>query len=91
MFFCLSLFLSQPEVDERLQRLEGDKESLQMQVSILMDQIEAQTEKIADMERSLSERTYQLQRAEEALQKARKIYRSTVAIFSLIYCWIRGK
>lgn len=56
-------------MDERLQRLEGDKDSLQMQVSILMDQIEAQTDKIADLERSLTDRACQLQRSEEALQK----------------------
>ena len=62
-------FYLQPEMDERLQRLEGDKDSLQMQVSILMDQIEAQTDKIADLERTLSDRAYQLQRSEENLQK----------------------
>ncbi|XP_046640016.1 liprin-beta-2-like isoform X2 [Daphnia pulicaria] len=58
-----------PEMDERLQRLEGDKDSLQMQVSILMDQIEAQTDKIADLERTLSDRAFQLQKAEDNLQK----------------------
>ena len=56
-------------MDDRLQRLEGDKDSLQMQVSILMDQIEAQTDKIADLERTLSDRAFQLQRSEENLQK----------------------
>lgn len=65
----LFFFLKQPEVDERMQRLENDKDSLQMQVSILMDQIDAQTEKISDLERGLSERSYQLQRSEETLQK----------------------
>lgn len=52
-----------------MQRLEGDKDSLQMQVSILMDQIDAQQDKIADLERGLADRAYQLQRAEENLQK----------------------
>lgn len=61
--------IGMPEVDERMQRLESDKDSLQMQVSILMDQIDAQTEKISDLERGLSERSYQLQRSEETLQK----------------------
>ena len=72
-FFCFNFingtFLEQPEVEERLQRLEGDKDSLQMQVSILMDQIEVQTEKIAEMEKNLSDRTSQLQRTEDVLQK----------------------
>jgi chromosome segregation ATPase len=67
--FINGTFLEQPEVEERLQRLEGDKDSLQMQVSILMDQIEVQTEKIADLEKNLSDRTSQLQRAEDVLQK----------------------
>ncbi|XP_045029455.1 liprin-beta-2 isoform X1 [Daphnia magna] len=58
-----------PETDERVQRLEGDKDSLQMQVSILMDQIEAQTEKIADLERTLSDRAFQLQKSEDNFQK----------------------
>jgi uncharacterized protein (DUF3084 family) len=60
-------------MDERLQRLEGDKDSLQMQVSILMDQIEAQTDKIADLERTLSDRAFQLQKAEDILQKVNTI------------------
>ena len=42
----VDVVLEQSEVEERLQRLEGHKESLQMQISILMDQIEVQTEKI---------------------------------------------
>jgi len=58
----------QPEVEERLQRLEGDKDSLQMQISILMDQIEVQTEKIGDLERNLLDKNSQLKRSEEILQ-----------------------
>ena len=67
-----------------MQRLESDKDSLQMQVSILMDQIDAQTEKISDLERGLSERSYQLQRSEETLQKVFIIFfcsQSTISIF----------
>ena len=69
-----------------MQRLESDKDSLQMQVSILMDQIDAQTEKISDLERGLSERSYQLQRSEETLQKVFIIFvcsKSTISIFFL--------
>lgn len=67
--FSRFLFCLKPETDERVQRLEGDKDSLQMQVSILMDQIEAQTEKIADLERTLSDRAFQLQKSEDNFQK----------------------
>lgn len=72
-FLCWFCVYLQPEMDERLQRLEGDKDSLQMQVSILMDQIEAQTDKIADLERTLSDRAFQLQKAEDNLQKVNTI------------------
>jgi len=60
--------IEMPEVEERLQRLEGDKDSLQMQISILMDQIEVQTEKIGDLERNLLDKNSQLKRSEEILQ-----------------------
>jgi len=40
-----------------------------MQVSILMDQIEVQTEKIGDLEKNLTEKTICLQRVDEKLQK----------------------
>lgn len=71
-------------MDERVQRLEGDKDSLQMQVSILMDQIEAQTDKIADLERTLSERAFQLQRAEETLQKV-CVFFCTLFLFKRLF------
>jgi hypothetical protein len=38
-----------------------------------MDQIEAQTDKIAELERTLSDRAFQLQKAEDNLQKVNKI------------------
>lgn len=60
--------IEMPEVEERLQRLEGDKDSLQMQISILMDQIEMQTEKINDLEKTLMDKNAQLKRSEEIIQ-----------------------
>ncbi|XP_076878267.1 LOW QUALITY PROTEIN: liprin-beta-2b [Brachyhypopomus gauderio] len=45
---------------ERLERLEGDKESLVLQVSVLTDQVEAQGEKIRDLEASLEEHHHKL-------------------------------
>lgn len=50
-------------------RLEGDKDSLQLQVTVLSEQVEAQAEKIIDLENSLEEKREQLQKAEEQLQK----------------------
>ncbi|XP_061577176.1 liprin-beta-2b [Cololabis saira] len=54
---------------ERLLRLEGDKESLVLQVSVLTDQVEAQGEKIRDLESSLQEHRQKLASTEEMLQQ----------------------
>uniref|UniRef100_A0A667ZSE9 PPFIA binding protein 2 n=1 Tax=Myripristis murdjan TaxID=586833 RepID=A0A667ZSE9_9TELE len=54
---------------ERLVRLEGDKESLVLQVSVLTDQVEAQGEKIRDLESSLEEHHQKLVSTEEMLQQ----------------------
>ncbi|XP_036077358.1 liprin-beta-2 isoform X5 [Rousettus aegyptiacus] len=54
---------------ERLTRLEGDKESLILQVSVLTDQVEAQGEKIRDLEVCLEGHQVKLNAAEEMLQQ----------------------
>ncbi|XP_047437367.1 liprin-beta-2 isoform X7 [Mugil cephalus] len=54
---------------ERLSRLEGDKESLILQVSVLTDQVEAQGVKISDLENSLVEHQHKLNSTEEMLQQ----------------------
>ncbi|XP_032037478.1 liprin-beta-1 isoform X1 [Aythya fuligula] len=54
---------------ERLARLENDKESLVLQVSVLTDQVEAQGEKIRDLEFSLEEHRQKLNATEEMLQQ----------------------
>ncbi|XP_041852374.1 liprin-beta-2b isoform X3 [Melanotaenia boesemani] len=54
---------------ERLLRLEGDKESLVLQVRVLTDQVEAQGEKIRDLESSLEEHRQKLASTEEMLQQ----------------------
>lgn len=54
---------------ERLARLENDKESLVLQVSVLTDQVEAQGEKIRDLEFCLEEHREKLSATEEMLQQ----------------------
>ncbi|KAE8613091.1 hypothetical protein XENTR_v10007562 [Xenopus tropicalis] len=54
---------------ERLARLENDKESLVLQVSVLTDQVEAQGEKIRDLEFCLEEHREKLNDTEEMLQQ----------------------
>ncbi|RZF38546.1 hypothetical protein LSTR_LSTR006141 [Laodelphax striatellus] len=57
------------EADEQLRRLEGDKQSLSLQVTVLNDQIEAQSEKISDLEKTLEEQKKQITNAENLLQR----------------------
>ncbi|XP_005471013.1 liprin-beta-1b isoform X8 [Oreochromis niloticus] len=54
---------------ERLSRLESDKESLVLQVSVLTDQVEAQGEKIRDLDLCLDEHREKLNATEEMLQQ----------------------
>eukprot|EP00062_Callorhinchus_milii_P003910 gi/632941676/ref/XP_007885991.1/ PREDICTED: liprin-beta-2 isoform X2 [Callorhinchus milii] len=54
---------------DRLTRLESDKESLVLQVSVLTDQVEAQGEKIRDLEACLEEHQLKLNSTEEMLQQ----------------------
>ncbi|XP_059366907.1 liprin-beta-1-like [Carassius carassius] len=54
---------------ERLSRLESDKECLVLQVSVLTDQVEVQGEKIRDLDSSLEEHQMKLNATEELLQQ----------------------
>ncbi|XDV24710.1 hypothetical protein PO909_028806 [Leuciscus waleckii] len=54
---------------ERLARLESDKECLVLQVSVLTDQVEVQGEKIRDLDSSLEEHRMKLSATEELLQQ----------------------
>lgn len=54
---------------ERLSRLESDRESLVLQVSVLTDQVEAQGEKIRDLDICLDEHREKLNATEEMLQQ----------------------
>uniref|UniRef100_A0AAQ6A5V3 SAM domain-containing protein n=1 Tax=Amphiprion ocellaris TaxID=80972 RepID=A0AAQ6A5V3_AMPOC len=73
VFFLLQVSVCSPTnnetYQERLLRLEGDKESLVLQVSVLTDQVEAQGEKIRDLESSLEEHRQKLASTEEMLQQ----------------------
>merc|ERR1719266_213933 len=55
-------------VEERLLALEGDKDQLHMQVSMLSDQIHNQTDKILDLERTLDSKKEALKKTEDLLQ-----------------------
>lgn len=77
MMSILSLFQQPPvnaDVEERLRRLEADKDSLQLQVAVLTEQIEVQTDKISDLEKLLDEKKSQLANAEDVLQRVSQIF-----------------
>ena len=57
-----------PSVEERLLALEGDKDQLHLQVAVLSDQIDSQTEKICDLERTLDDKKEDLKKTEDLLQ-----------------------
>uniref|UniRef100_A0A3Q3IWS2 SAM domain-containing protein n=1 Tax=Monopterus albus TaxID=43700 RepID=A0A3Q3IWS2_MONAL len=61
--------LSGDHYQERLSRLESDKESLVLQVSVLTDQVEAQGEKIRDLDLCLDEHREKLNATEDMLQQ----------------------
>ena len=57
---------------EQVQRLEGDKESLVLQLAVLNDQVEAQSEAIQEMERGLADEAVKLTKTEAMLQEVNK-------------------
>ncbi|XP_061570238.1 liprin-beta-1-like isoform X2 [Cololabis saira] len=60
---------SEAVYQERLSRLESDKECLILQVSVLTDQVEVQGEKIRDLDNNLDHHREKLNAAEELLQQ----------------------
>ncbi|VDI43640.1 Hypothetical predicted protein [Mytilus galloprovincialis] len=54
--------------EERLRKTESEKDSLSLHVSVLTDQIDAQSEKIRDLEYSLAERHDKVINTEDMLQ-----------------------
>lgn len=59
------------DYEDRLLRLESDKDTLHLQVSVLSDQIEAQTNKIHDLEKMLDDKRNVLESTEDHLQRVR--------------------
>lgn len=55
-------------LEEKVLRLESDKHGLQLQISILRDQLEAQDEKIRELEYCLDDKRARLINAEQMLQ-----------------------
>ncbi|XP_021711270.1 uncharacterized protein LOC5566064 isoform X10 [Aedes aegypti] len=57
------------DTDERLRRLQTDKEALALQVKMLTEQVQTQGTKISDLERTVSEKNQLLSNADDLLQR----------------------
>ncbi|XP_045479062.1 liprin-beta-1 isoform X3 [Harmonia axyridis] len=57
------------EQDEKVRKLQFEKDNLHLQVQVLTDQIEAQSYKISDLEKTLQDKKHCLVEAEEKLQR----------------------
>ncbi len=55
-------------LEDKVRKLESDKESLMLQVSVLTDQVEAQGHKISDMFTSMDDSRSKLRATEKMLQ-----------------------
>lgn len=64
---------SSTDSEEVVRRLEADKDRLALQVSVLTEQIDAQSEKISDLEKALDEKKKQLHTAEDVLNRVSRI------------------
>jgi len=64
------------EVEDRLLRLESDKDSLQIQASLLSDQIHSQSNKIQDLEKILLDKKTILESTQDILSRV------------LVFCWV---
>lgn len=62
----------------QISRLEDEKESLILQVSVLTDQVEAQGEKIRDLEFTKEEMQIKLEEAEQFLESVSILYSVTL-------------
>lgn len=69
-------FLQRQDIDERLRRLQSDKDALALQVQVLTEQVSSQNDKIIDLERSLTDKTQLLNNTEDMLQRVSDFARS---------------
>ncbi|XP_017466009.1 PREDICTED: liprin-beta-2 [Rhagoletis zephyria] len=65
----LETHIPRQDADERLRRLQRDKEALALQYQLLADRVAEQTDKIIELEGLLNERTQLLSEREEQLQR----------------------
>merc|ERR1719471_510924 len=63
------LAIPNSSIEDRLRALEDDKDKLHVQVAVLSDQLENQTDKITDLETVLDDKKETLRKTEDLLQR----------------------
>ncbi|XP_050071791.1 uncharacterized protein LOC126559663 [Anopheles maculipalpis] len=71
--------LQRQDTDERLRRLQKDKESLALQVKTLTEQMQSQSAKLSELENMIKEKNQLLSNAEDLLQRV-SVFAKTVGI-----------
>lgn len=69
MSFLPSPLQRQDSSNERVRRLQSDKDALQLQVQILTEQINAQSDKLKDLEMTVNEKNLLLNNSEDLLNR----------------------
>lgn len=77
--FSIAIIFQRQDTDERLRRLQTDKESLAMRVQELSEQVSAQSEKIHDLERLITDKSQLITNTEEILQRVKNRKKTTPA------------
>lgn len=73
------VYFQRQDTDERLRRLQTDKEALALQVKTLTEQVQTLTSKISELERTVKEKNQLLANAEDLLQRV-SVFANTVGI-----------
>ncbi|CAC5381700.1 unnamed protein product [Mytilus coruscus] len=80
----------QDSAEDRLRKIESEKDSLSLHVSVLTDQIDAQAEKIRDLEYSLAERRDKIINTEDMLQSWSSLVAAIMAQQSTLASFFSG-
>lgn len=59
----------QDNSSERLRKLQSDKDALQLQVQILTEQVNAQSDKLKELEMTINEKNMQISNSEDLLNR----------------------
>lgn len=59
----------QDNSSERLRKLQSDKDALQLQVQILTEQVNAQSDKLKELEMTINEKNLQISNGEDLLNR----------------------